>query len=57
MHSIETELGRITHQYFWQDGVYMRRRLGGIHVERWNGRQWIRSNTQPEVLIPLHRAA
>jgi hypothetical protein len=31
-----TELGRVTHTYWYEDGVYLRRPLAGGQVEVWS---------------------
>ena len=41
------EINTITHQYWWEDGVYYRMALSGGNrhwngrTQRWNGQEWI----------------
>jgi hypothetical protein len=44
MDRIITELGVITHNYFWVDNLYFRRLLNGNVTEYWNGSNWVKSN-------------
>lgn len=42
---MQTELGTITHHYWWNNGNYFRRAIAPIGVyparQVWNGKQWI----------------
>ena len=57
--SIQTDLGTITHRYWWLDGTYYRHRLHPSHgcsrcvnVEAWTGKAWrqVSSRTARRVL-------
>lgn len=33
-------IGKATHDYWWEGGVYYRRPLAGGPIEYWTGKQW-----------------
>lgn len=35
-----TELGKVTHRYWYEAGTYYRQPLQGGNVEQWAGRAW-----------------
>lgn len=37
---MENTLGNISHDYWWDEGVYFRRKLVGGPVEVWDGSKW-----------------
>ena len=42
---METELGRITHRYWWTNGIYFRHPIGNLCiVQRWVG-EWVSCNS------------
>ena len=42
---MQTELGNVTHDYWWRNGCYFRRPIVGGPVETWNGKTWKETQT------------
>lgn len=39
---MQTELGRVTHRYWWTNGIYFRHPIGNLCiVQRWDGAAWM----------------
>jgi hypothetical protein len=38
--SIQTELGTITADYWWEDNYYFKQPIGSTTVYWWNGHEW-----------------
>lgn len=53
MKGILTDLGTITHHYWWENKRYYRRPLAGGNEQVWDGLAWVATNIVTESNLKL----